>query len=82
ALWVAAKHGHTEKARRLLMGGADIEEPGGHAPDLSTPLRVAALSGHHHGLPIARLLLQHGVDVSVPDDSGTTPLSYTAGTGH
>jgi hypothetical protein len=62
ALWLAALLGQKKEARQLLFGGADIEERGGIAPYLSTPLQIAVHSGY---VEVVQLLLEHGAEISV-----------------
>jgi ankyrin repeat protein len=70
ALWTAVE---PEEVRQLLADGADVEERGG--PMKTSPLHQAALVG---GEAVARLLLEHGADVSVKDRFGFTPLHWAA----
>ena len=69
ALWTVVSQGRTEEARRLLVGGADVEEKGGLSE--STPLHEAARVGNKE---IVQLLLEHGADVSFKNKDGETPL--------
>ena len=62
ALWLAALLGQKKEARQLLFGGANIEERGGIAPYLSTPLQIAV---HQGWVMVVQLLLEHGADSSV-----------------
>jgi len=76
ALWKAAKSGETEKVRKSLANGADIEEKGGK--EKCSPLQVAA----HNGLwDVVVLLLEKGADVSSKNRTGSTPLHWSAGEG-
>ncbi|XP_055923566.1 DNA-binding protein RFXANK [Eupeodes corollae] len=49
------------------------------APDMVTPLLLAAAGGHHE---VVRLLLQHGADARHADIVGNTPLMYAAAGNH
>jgi hypothetical protein len=69
ALWTAASLGQPEEVRRLLRGGADIEDKGGIRE--STPLREAFWNRHTE---VARVLLEHGADVSGMNTHGETLL--------
>jgi hypothetical protein len=78
ALWEAALMGRREGARQLLLGGANVEERGGGADDLSTPLQAAVKQGHAE---VVQLLLEHGADMSATDDGGRMPLHLAASFG-
>lgn len=81
ALHVAARFGHDECARVLLKGTAEQKAD----PELTehtfawTPLHIAAVDGH---LPVAQLLVEHGVDVGKADSSGWTAKEHAALRGH
>lgn len=49
------------------------------APDLVSPLLLAASGGHHE---VVRLLLQHGANARHSDIVGNTPLMYAAAGNH
>lgn len=49
------------------------------APDLVTPLHLAAAGGHHE---IVRLLLQKNAEANTLDIVGSTPLMYAAALNH
>ena len=65
-------YGRTEEVRKLLAGGADIEERG---PEGVTPLICAVHEGHE---AVVRLLLEDGADISIKDSDGRTPLHHAA----
>ncbi|KAJ1476988.1 caspase-3 [Baffinella frigidus] len=74
ALWTACGQGRVAEVRQLLADGADIEERGGPGA-FTTPLLFAASNSH---VLVARVLLEHGVDVSARDICGSTPLHWAA----
>jgi Ankyrin repeats (3 copies) len=76
ALWTAASLGQPEEVLRLLAGGADIQEKGGRRE--SSALHEAIRGSHTQ---VVRLLLQHGVDVSIKKTDGVTPLHEAMRTG-
>ena len=70
ALLHAAREGHTEVARALLDGGADINQVNGGTGD--SPLLLAVINGH---FDLARWLLEHGADPNLAaDNDGLAPL--------
>ncbi|HSV47428.1 MAG TPA: ankyrin repeat domain-containing protein [Ramlibacter sp.] len=68
-LMMAALHGHTELARKLIDKGADVNKPGW------APLHYAATHGH---LAIMELLLEHYAFIDAESPNGTTPLMMAA----
>jgi ankyrin repeat protein len=72
ALHYAARQGHVESARRLLDGGADVDQPSGG--DQSTPLLVAVINGNYD---LAMMLLERGADPNLVSDDGAGPLFAT-----
>ncbi|KAI9437175.1 hypothetical protein H4582DRAFT_332520 [Lactarius indigo] len=76
-LHAASKDGLTDVAQWLLSVGADADV---QDDDGSTPLHFAAVNGR---LEIVRILLGHGVDVSVATTRGNhTPLHEASRRGH
>ena len=73
ALSTQAGLGETEAIRRLLAGGADIEERGGILR--TSPLQWAARNGQ---AAVVLLLLEFGADVSAKDKTGWTALHWSA----
>ncbi|XP_067946022.1 uncharacterized protein [Watersipora subatra] len=71
----AAQRGETVLIKELLSNGAQVvaDESG------STAIHVAAQNGFAE---VARLLLEHGTDVDLPDSNGYTALHKAAGQGH
>ena len=69
ALLLAARDGHTDAARTLVDGGADINQVS--AADATSPLLIAAINGH---FDLAMLFLEMGADPSLSSDAGATPL--------
>ena len=69
ALLLAARDGHTDAARSLVDGGADINQVS--AADATSPLLMAAINGH---FDLAMLFLELGADPSLSSDAGATPL--------
>ncbi|KAJ1470379.1 ankyrin repeat-containing domain protein [Baffinella frigidus] len=70
-LSTASGLGDTKKIRRLLAGGADIEERGGILR--TSPLQWAARNGQAAAVLV---LLEHGADVSAKDKTGWTALHW------
>jgi ankyrin repeat protein len=68
-LMMAALHGHTALARRLIAKGADVNKPGW------APLHYAATHGH---LDIMKMLLDHHAFIDAESPNGTTPLMMAA----
>jgi ankyrin repeat protein len=68
ALLFAARQGKIDAARALIDGGADVNQTGA---DHTSPLLIAVVNGHYE---LASLLLEHGANPSIADDSGRTPL--------
>lgn len=89
-LHVAAEYGNLEAARLLLARGADVNAPALINPEGiggQTPIFHAVTQYDDYGLPVARLLLEHGADrnirVKLPGDYERpgeivecTPLEY------
>lgn len=71
-LFTAAHYGLTESVRFLL--AANVQKT-----TLHTALLIAANAGHE---PVVHLLIDHGVDPTLPDKSGNTALHIAAGGGH
>jgi ankyrin repeat protein len=68
SLFVTAALGDEQKARRLILAGADVNARTGEG---FTPLLIALQSRHPR---MARLLLDNGADVNVENSNGSTPL--------
>ncbi len=69
ALLFAAREGHVEVARRLLEGGADVDQA---SADRTSPLLIATLNGQ---FDVAMLLLEAGADPNIVASSdGVGPL--------
>lgn len=76
-LWEAVHAGNVQDVRDHLAAGADID---GRAPiGNSTPLVIASLYGHKD---VAALLVEKGVDLSIPSENGSTPVLIAAFFGH
>ena len=70
ALLHAAREGHTEAARALLEGGADVNEVSGGTGD--SPLLLATINGH---FDLAHWLLEQGADPNLAAyNDGLAPL--------
>lgn len=72
-----AKEGYPEKLQKMIEAGQVVEEDP-HV-DGVTGLHVAAQGGH---LEMVNLLLGEGVDVSIKDDAGRTPLALAIAGNH
>lgn len=72
----ACHYGQLATAQSLVEAGADVNK---QAPELSTPLLLAAAGGHHE---IVRFLLDNGASVSHMDIVGNTALMYAAAGNH
>lgn len=72
----ACYYGQISSAMLLVSHGAKVNRL---APDLVTPLLLAAAGGHHE---IVRLLLQKGASVNHMDIVGNTALMYAAAGNH
>lgn len=81
ALHVAARFGHTECAKVLIMGSTSEKAEVNLAEKTFawTPLFVACVDGH---LPIVELLIAAGADLERPDSSGWTAKEHAALRGH
>jgi ankyrin repeat protein len=78
-LHLAARGGHTEAVRALLHAGADprLKDKNGETPVGSGMLPLVSTQGQDH--QIMDLLLQHGGDPNVTDETtGFTPLIFAA----
>jgi ankyrin repeat protein len=69
ALHFAAREGHTDSAKALIDGGADLNlrNPG----DKATPFLTALINGH---FDLAMYMLAKGADPSLGAENGVTPL--------
>ena len=74
ALWAAAFQGTVVDVKRLLAGGASIEDTGDGSG--SRPLHCVALRSG--GVQITRLLVLKGADVNSTYQGGWTPLHVAA----
>lgn len=92
ALVVAANSGNTEGVRRLIAEGADVNYLYAAPPFVSwqpssvgwfgfeSPLRTALFEAALQGFgEIARLLVENGADVNIPNEVRKTPLSVACG---
>ena len=71
-LFQAAGIGDVAAVRRLVAGGADLEEP----DELGAkPLHVAAMSGK---LEVLKVLVELGADMEAKTDRGARPLHWAA----
>jgi hypothetical protein len=71
-LHAAARHGHVDTARWLLLSGADAQRSARHGV---TPLMLAVLGGHE---AVAEVLLQAGADPNAQDRFGSSALHEAA----
>ena len=76
ALHLAALEGHSDIARRLLAGGAQVNARGLRE---ETPLHMAMYDAH---LEVAEVLLASQADVNAQNADGQTPLHLAARKGH
>jgi ankyrin repeat protein len=67
AMFAAAQSGDVDEIRRLVAGGADVEEQGDRG---RRPMHVAALYGH---VNVIRTLAELGAKLDPRDDNGNTP---------
>lgn len=72
----ACHYGQLATAQLLVRAGADVNK---EAPELSTPLLLAAAGGHHE---VVRFLLDNGANASHMDIVGNTALMYAAAGNH
>ena len=72
ALHFAARQGHVDAAKLLLVSGALVDQVTGG--DESSPLLVAVINGHYD---LAKELLENGADPNVISDDGAGPLFAT-----
>ena len=70
-LLFAAREGHFDSVKALLVAGADIDAPAG---DGTTPLLISTINGHFDQ---SKYLLDAGADPNVASDAGATPLYAT-----
>lgn len=77
ALEQAAAKGNVSEMRKLLDGGADVNEKEPFSG--YTPLHWATDNGHSDAVA---LLLERGASVNVQNESGDTPLHVAALFGH
>lgn len=76
ALHWAASYGQLVSVQLLVAAGANVNTM---APDLISPLLLAAAGGHNE---IVRFLLEHGADSGHMDIVGNTALMYAAAGNH
>lgn len=76
ALHWASYYGQQATAELLLDAGSNVNVA---APELVTPLLLAASGGHHE---VVRLLLEHGASSTHMDIEGNTALMYAAAGNH
>ena len=69
ALIFAAREGHLEAARALLLGGADINQVS--ISEKTSPLVMAAMNGH---FDLAKFLVDWGADPNLANNQGLTAL--------
>lgn len=69
AIAAAARRGNESMLKRLLEGGARIEDDDTGVTSGSSPLHIAVKAGH---LGVVKMLIQHGADVTVRDAGGAT----------
>jgi ankyrin repeat protein len=87
SMHAAAKIGDIAELTRLLVAGADINEPqdlavnGGKYWQRLTPLMVAACSQSGATVDTLRWLVDHGADPSLTSAAGVTATWYAAGNG-
>ena len=74
-LCVACEEGDTDKVIELLANGADKNSRVGNNPESQCALHRACCEGH---LEIARILLDHGADISAKSKKGYTALHFTS----
>lgn len=72
ALHFAAREGHIDAVRELVVGGIDVNQVA--LSDDMTAISQAILNGH---FDIAKFLLDHGADVTLASSGGLTPLYAT-----
>lgn len=72
-----AGEGDPDLAEAVMARGADVNAI--EAEYRSTPLAEAAKNGH---VEMARLLMDHGADPNVPEDSWARPLAWAVDAGH
>ncbi|OUT20926.1 hypothetical protein CAS74_003922 [Pichia kudriavzevii] len=77
ALYIACKHDLMDSVKALLAYGADTEI--GEATFGWTPIFVAAANGF---IDIINLLIEHGANIDIQDESGWTPREHAALRGH
>ncbi|MDT3402522.1 ankyrin repeat domain-containing protein [Mucilaginibacter terrae] len=77
-LALACYFGNYEAARYLIFKGADANQPL-NGPSGIRPIHLAVAGNH---LDIARMLIEHNVQINTQHDTGITPLHYAAKNGN
>lgn len=71
-LHIAVSWGYAESARLLLRHGASVNCQGKETGD--TPLALTTRCVAPQDIVVARLLLVHGADISIPNNDGKSPI--------